>query len=43
MKIHLVINVSRIALYQKQIKEQKKIPSPPVEIEGEKEYYCGNH
>ena len=38
MKIHLVVNVSRIALYQEQIKRQKKIPSPLVEIEEEKEY-----
>ena len=38
MKIHLVVNVSRIALYQEQIERQKKIPPPLVEIEGEKEY-----
>ena len=38
MKIHLVVNVSRITLYQKQVKIQKKISLSPVEIEGEKEY-----
>ena len=38
MKIHLVVNVSRIALYQEQIERQKKIPPLLVEIEGEKEY-----
>jgi len=26
MKIHLVVNVSRIMLYQEQVKKQKKIP-----------------
>ena len=38
MKIHLVINVSRIKMYQKQIEEQKKIPPSLIEINGEKEY-----
>ena len=38
MKIHLVVNVSRIAMYQKQIKEQKKILSLLVEINKEKKY-----
>ena len=38
MKIHLVVNVSRIVLYQKQVEEQKKIISPLVEINREKEY-----
>jgi len=33
MKIHLVVNMSRIAIYQKQVEEQKKIP---VEINKEK-------
>ena len=37
MKIHLMVNVSRIVLHQKQIEGQKKIP-PPVEIDGEKKY-----
>ena len=38
MKIHSVVNVSRIALYQEQVERQKKILPPLVEIEGEKEY-----
>ena len=38
MKIYPVVNVSRIVIYQKQVEEQKKILSPPVEINGEKEY-----
>ena len=38
MKIHLVVNISRITLYQKQVKIQKKISLSPVEIEGEKCY-----
>jgi len=38
MKIHPVVNVSRIAMYQKQIEGQKKIPPSPVEIDREKEY-----
>jgi len=36
MKIHLMVNVSRIALYQEQIERQKKISSPLVKIDGEK-------
>ena len=38
MKIHLVVNISRIILYQEQIEEQKKIPPLPAEINREKEY-----
>ena len=38
LRIHLVVNVSRIVLYKGQIERQKKIPPLPVEIEGEKEY-----
>ena len=38
MKIHLVVNVSRIAIYYEQIEKQKKIPPPLVEIDGEKKY-----
>ena len=38
MKIYPVVNVSRIVIYQKQVEEQKKIPSPSVEINGEKDY-----
>jgi len=33
-----LVNVSRIAMYQEQIKRQKKIPFPPVEIDGENKY-----
>jgi len=36
MKIHLMINVSRIAMYQEQVEGQKKISPPPlVEINRE--------
>jgi len=38
MKIHLVVNVSKITLYQKQVKVQKKISLSPVKIKEEKEY-----
>jgi len=38
IKIHPVVNVSRVQLYQPQIKGQKKIPPKPVIIEGEKEF-----
>jgi len=38
IKIHLVVNVSRIVIYQEQVKEQKKILSPLVEIDRKKEY-----
>jgi len=38
LRIYLVVNVSRIVLYQEQIEGQKKIPPPLVEIEREKEY-----
>jgi len=38
MKIHLIVNISRIVLYQEQAEGQKKIPSSPVKIEREKEY-----
>ena len=38
LRIHLVVNMRRIVKYKKQIEGQKKIPPPPVEIAGEKEY-----
>jgi len=38
MKIHLVVNVNRIVLYQEQIERQKKISPPPVKIDREKKY-----
>jgi len=42
LRIHLVVNVRRIVKYQEQVKGQKKIPSSPVEIKGEKEYKVEN-
>jgi len=38
MKTHPVVNMSRIVLYQEQIKRQKKISLSLVEVDGEKEY-----
>ena len=38
IKIHLVVNMSRIVIYQKKIERQKKISSSPVKIEREKKY-----
>ena len=38
MKIHLVVNMSRIALYQEQIEGQKKISLSLIEINKEKKY-----
>jgi len=38
VKIYLVVNVSKIVLYQEQVEKQKKIPPPLVDINGEKEY-----
>ena len=38
MKIYLVVNISKIVIYQKQIEGQKKILSPPVEIDRENKY-----
>ena len=38
LRIHLVVNMRRIVKYREQVKEQKRIPSPPVEVAGEKEY-----
>jgi len=38
LKIHPVVNVRRIVKYRKQVEGQKKIPPPPVEVAGEKEY-----
>ncbi len=34
MRIHLVVNVSWIAWYKKQIKGQRKEVGKPVEVEG---------
>jgi len=38
LKIHLVVNLRRIAKYREQVEGQKKIPLPPVEVDSEKEY-----
>ena len=38
LRIHLVVNVRRIVKYQEQVEGQKKIPPPPIEVAGEKEY-----
>jgi len=38
IKIHPVVNISRVRLYKSQIKGQKKIPPKPVIIEGEEEF-----
>ena len=38
LKIHPVVNVRKIVKYREQVEGQKKIPPPPVEIAGEKEY-----
>ena len=38
IKIHPVVNVSRVRLYTSQVKGQKKAPPKPVIIEGEEEF-----
>jgi len=38
LRIYLVVNVRRIVKYRKQLEGQKKIPLPPIEVAGEKEY-----
>jgi len=38
VKIHPVVNVSRVQLYKPQVEGQKKIPPKPVIIEGEEEF-----
>jgi len=38
IKIHPVVNVSRVQLYKPQVEEQKKIPPKSVIIEGEEEF-----
>jgi len=38
LRIHPVVNVRRIVKYREQVEGQKKIPPPPVEVDGEKEY-----
>jgi len=38
IRIHPVVNVSRVRLYKPQVKGQKKTPPKPVIIEGEEEF-----
>ena len=38
IKIHPIVNISRVQLYKPQVEEQKKIPPKPVIIEGEEEF-----
>jgi len=38
VKIHPVVNVSRIQLYKPQVEGQKVVPSPSVVIEDKEEY-----
>ena len=38
MRIHLVVNVSRIVKYKEQVKEQKKEKRKPVEVKGVEEW-----
>jgi len=38
IRIHPVVNVSRVQLYKPQVEEQKKTPPKPVIIEGEEEF-----
>jgi len=38
LRIHPVVNVRRLVKYREQVEGQKKMPPPPVEVAGEKEY-----
>jgi len=38
LRVHPVVNVRRLVKYKEQVEGQKKIPPPPVEVAGEKEY-----
>ena len=38
LRVHPVVNVRRLVKYREQIEGQKKIPLPPVEVNGKKEY-----
>jgi len=38
VRIHSVVNISRIRRYRDQVRGQKVTPPPPVEIQGEMEY-----
>jgi len=38
IKIHPVVNISRVQLYKPQVEGQKVVPPQPVVIDGEEEY-----
>ena len=38
LRIYPVVNIRRIVKYREQVEGQKKIPPPPVKVDGEKEY-----
>ena len=38
MRIHLVVNVSQIVQYKKQVRGQKKEEAKPIEVNGEEEW-----
>jgi len=38
MRIHLVVNVSRIVRYKEQVEGQKKEKRKPIEVEGVEEW-----
>ena len=38
MRIHLVVNISQIVQYKKQVRGQKKEQGKPIEVEGAKEW-----
>jgi len=38
MRIHLVVNISRVVRYREQMKEQKKEEEKPIEVEGIEEW-----
>ena len=38
LRVNLVVNVRRLVKYREQVEGQKKIPPPPVKVDGEKEY-----
>jgi len=38
MRIHLVVNISQVVQYKKQVRGQKKKEVKPVEVEGVKEW-----
>jgi len=38
IRIHPVVNISKVRMYKPQVKEQKVVPPPLVIVEGEEEY-----